>query len=137
MSLFEDTPLISTGNPTIDAQCGVVFGIAVLAAAHNVAQAFREARRERQQPRRSRRGVPDRTKAIGAFYFLALLSFATVTWLRTEHRAIKLGSIADIQEYRQTTLRGTVLGKEPAAWIKTDFVKECVSSRLLKTGAVS
>ncbi|KAK0892603.1 hypothetical protein LTR02_013330 [Friedmanniomyces endolithicus] len=128
MSFFEDTPLISTGNPTIDAQCGVVFGIAVLAAAHNVAQAFREARRERQQPRRSRRGVPDRTKAIGAFYFLALLSFATVDWLRTEHRAIKLGSIADIQEYRQTTLRGTVLGKEPAGWVGTEFVKDTANN---------
>ncbi|KAK1033858.1 hypothetical protein LTS16_015929 [Friedmanniomyces endolithicus] len=128
MSLFEDTPLISTGNPTIDAQCGVVFGIAVLAAAYNVAQAFREARQERQQQRRRSRGVPDRANAIRAFYVLALISFATVTWLRTEHRAIKLVSIADIQEYRQTTLRGTVLGKEPAAWIKTDFVKDTANN---------
>ncbi|KAK0312685.1 hypothetical protein LTR01_002345 [Friedmanniomyces endolithicus] len=128
MSLFENTPLINTGNPTIDTQCGVVFSIAVLAPAYNVAQAFREARRERQQRRRSRRGVPDRTKAIGAFYVLALLSFATVTWLRSEHRAIKLVSMADIQEYRQTTLRGTLLGKEPAGWVGTEFVKDTANN---------
>ncbi|TKA36763.1 hypothetical protein B0A54_11633 [Friedmanniomyces endolithicus] len=128
MSLFENTPLINTGNPTIDSQCGVVFSIAVLAAAYNVAQAFREARRERQQQRRSRRGVPDRTKAIGAFYVLALLSFATVTWLRSEHRAIKLVSMADIQEYRQTALRGTVLGKEPAGWAGAEFVKDTANN---------
>jgi len=137
MSLFENTPLINTGNPTIDSQCGVAFSIAVLAAAYNVAQAFREARRERQQQRRSRRGVRDRTNAIRAFYILALLSFATVMWLRSEHRAIKLVSMADIQEYRQTTLRGTVLGKEPAGWVGAEFVKEWVAFHPLSTGAVS
>ncbi|KAK0943876.1 hypothetical protein LTR29_004641 [Friedmanniomyces endolithicus] len=128
MSLFENTPLINTGNPTIDSQCGVAFSIAVLAAAYNVAQAFREARRERQQQRRSRRGVRDRTNAIRAFYILALLSFATVMWLRSEHRAIKLVSMADIQEYRQTTLRGTVLGKEPAGWVGAEFVKDTANN---------
>ncbi|TKA61974.1 hypothetical protein B0A55_10668, partial [Friedmanniomyces simplex] len=126
MSLFEDTPLLSTGNATIDTQCGVVLGLALLAAAYTIARAFHEARRERQY-HRSRRGggLPDRrARAIPAFYLLALLSFANVTWLRTEHRRVKLVSIADIQAYRQTTLRGTVLDKEPAGWIELSGVKK-------------
>ncbi|KAK5750809.1 hypothetical protein LTS12_019097 [Elasticomyces elasticus] len=112
MSVFEDTPFINTGNATIDTQCGVVFSIGVVVAAYYVFKAFSQAHRGR--PRYSSRRLPDRTNAIRAFYVLALVSFVTVSWLRTEHRRIKLISIEEIRTHRQTTFRGVpVLGSEP------------------------
>ncbi|KAK5726812.1 hypothetical protein LTR15_002701 [Elasticomyces elasticus] len=100
MSVFEDTPFINTGNPTIDTQCGVVFSIGVIIAAYYVFKAFSQAHRGR--PRYSSRGLPDRTNAVRAFYVLALVSFVTVSWLRTEHRRIKLISFGEIQAIRQS-----------------------------------
>ncbi|KAK5740948.1 hypothetical protein LTR17_004302 [Elasticomyces elasticus] len=100
MSVFEDTPFINTGNTTIDTQCRVVFSIGVVIAAYYVFKAFSQAHRGR--PRYSSRGLPDRTNAIRAFYVLALVSFVTVSWLRTEHRRIKLISWKEIQAIRQS-----------------------------------
>ncbi|KAK5684968.1 hypothetical protein LTS10_003043 [Elasticomyces elasticus] len=100
MSVFEDTPFINTGNPTIDTECGVVFSIGVIIAAYYVFKAFSQAHRGR--PRYRSRGLPDRTNAIRAFYVLALVAFVTVSWLRTEHRRIKLISWKEIQAIRQS-----------------------------------
>ncbi|KAK3066926.1 hypothetical protein LTR53_016509 [Teratosphaeriaceae sp. CCFEE 6253] len=110
MSFFENTPLISTGNPTIDAQCSVAFSLVVLFALYTVARAFTHV--DRKEVRRRRDGRPN---AVRTFYILALVSFVTVTWLRAEHRRIQLVSIADVNAFRQSpALRHVpVIGKEP------------------------
>ncbi|KAK3116760.1 hypothetical protein LTR53_002526 [Teratosphaeriaceae sp. CCFEE 6253] len=112
MSFFENTPLISTGNPTIDAQCSVAFSLVVLFALYTVARAFTHV--DRKEVRRRRDGHPN---AVRTFYVLALVSLVTVTWLRAEHRRIQLVSIADVNAFRQSpALRHVpVIGKEPVA----------------------
>ena len=133
MSFFQDTPLISTSDTTIDKQCSVVFGLAVLVAIYYVWKAFQPADHYDAEFRRGTKHKRQH-KAIWTFYGLALISFVTVVWLRTEHGRISLISAAEIREWQESKgVSGLwFIGREkpsimrPVVKETTKFVKGCV-----------
>lgn len=118
MSFFEDTPFISSGSPSIDGVSTVLFVGFVLSAVIGVAYHFIHALIDAQPVRatgRGRRANPKRkvrTTEVNIFLAIALIALVAVTWLRFEHRRLKLASWNDIERWRLAHPNVPVVGKE-------------------------
>ncbi|KAK4574999.1 hypothetical protein LTR86_000849 [Recurvomyces mirabilis] len=106
MVLFQDTPIVSTGDRPLDRILAGATILVILLSLANVIGHLKAAFAARRKHGQKKTG-----QAVG-FLTLALLSFVVVAYVRFEHHDTRIGNLQDIERLREEWSIIPILGKE-------------------------